>query len=144
MKKFTLSFFVIAVSVVYAFYQNAWDVTYIPTANPKTRPTSLPPIPVKPKGQYTDGTYDGTQADAYYGMVQVEIMVSSGKLTSVKFLQYPNDRSNSVRINNRAMPTLEREAIQTQNANVQIVSGATDTSLAFRQSLQNALNQAKL
>ncbi len=41
------------------------------------------------------------------------------------------------------MPMLQTEAIQAQSANVSGVSGATDTSAAFVQSLGSALAQAK-
>lgn len=91
---------------------------------------------------YKDGTYTGGVADAYYGNVQVQATVSGGKITTVKFLQYPNTHSTSVYINQQAMPYLQQEAIQAQSANVQIISGATFTSQAFQQSLQNALAQA--
>jgi len=60
----------------------------------------------------------------------------------VQFLQYPSDRNTSIRINSRAMPILKQEAISAQNANVNIVSGATDSSQAFQQSLASALSQA--
>jgi len=96
-----------------------------------------------PTVQYKDGTYTGSLADAYYGNVQVDATVSGGKITSVKFLQYPNTHSYSVDLNNQAMPYLQQEAIQAQNANVQVVSGATFTSQAFAQSLASALSQAK-
>jgi uncharacterized protein with FMN-binding domain len=104
------------------------------------------PAPVvvqKPQGQYVDGTYTGSVADAYYGNVQVQVKVSGGQMTDVAFLQYPNDRSNSRYINSQAMPILKTEAIQSQNAQVDTVSGASDTSQAFRESLASALSQAK-
>jgi len=41
------------------------------------------------------------------------------------------------------MPSLKQEAIQTQSAQVDIVSGATQTSQAFIQSLASALTKAK-
>jgi uncharacterized protein with FMN-binding domain len=41
------------------------------------------------------------------------------------------------------MPYLKQEAIAAQSANVNIISGATDSSYAFRQSLASALAQAK-
>ncbi len=91
---------------------------------------------------YRDGTYTGNSEDAYYGNVQVAVTVSSGKITNVKFLQYPNSHSTSVYINQQAMPYLQQETVQSQNANVQIISGATFTSQAFIQSLQTALNKA--
>ncbi len=94
-------------------------------------------------GPYQDGQYIGNVADAYYGNVQVEATIQSGQITDVKFLQYPSDRSTSRYINGQAMPYLIQEAIQAQNANVDIISGATDTSGAFRESLAYALAKAK-
>ena len=127
--------------------------TPTPTPKPVIKPTPAPapipkPIPVpvpipKPVGQYADGTYTGDPADAYYGTIQVQATVQNGKLTDVQFLQHPSDRNTSVRINNRAMPILRQEAISAQSANVNIVSGATDSSGAFQQSLASALSQAK-
>ncbi len=110
-----------------------------PTKTPKPAPAPAP----KPKGQYVDGTYTGSSADAYYGMVQVEAIVQGGKLTDVKFLQYPDTHSTSVYINQQAMPYLTQEAVAVQSANVNIISGATFTSEAFQQSLASALAQAK-
>jgi len=108
-------------------------------------PTSTPaPTPVSsPSGKYVDGTYTGDSEGAYYGTVQVEAVVQGGKLAAVNFLQYPSDRRTSQNINNRAMAVLKSEAIQAQSADVSIVSGATDTSTAFQQSLTTALAQAK-
>src|SRR5689334_21946128 len=57
-------------------------------------------------GQYTNGSYTGTEADAQWGLVQVKITIQNGKLTNVQFLEYPNHRDRSVEINNYAMPQL--------------------------------------
>ncbi|MDD2807137.1 MAG: FMN-binding protein [Patescibacteria group bacterium] len=94
------------------------------------------------QGKFKDGSYVGPAADAYYGYIQVKAIVSGGKLTDVQFLQYPNDRSTSQSINQQATPYLRSEAIAAQSANVNIISGATDTSMAFRESLASALAQA--
>jgi len=72
----------------------------------------------------------------------VSATISGGKISNVKFLQYPNTHSTSVMINQQAMPYLIQEAIQAQSSNVQIISGATYTSQAFQQSPQAALAQA--
>lgn len=112
-----------------------------PASAPAPKSSSTPKA--KPAGMYADGTYTGNQADAYYGTVQVRITVQNGRIATVSFLQYPNDRQTSQEINGQAMPILKSEAIQAQSANVDIVSGATDTSMAFQQSLANALAQAK-
>lgn len=96
------------------------------------------------KMMYKDGTYTGDSEDAFYGFVQVQAVIKGGKITDVVFLKYPNDRQNSVYINSQAMPYLKQEAIQAQNGNVNIITGATDTSQAFIQSLNTALAQAKI
>ena len=118
-----------------------------PTSAATTAPTATRPAPPAPtaiaRGQYKDGTYAGAVVDAFYGMVQVKAVVQNGKLANVQFVQYPNDRRTSVRINSIAMPYLTTEAIQAQSANVDIITGATLTSEAFAQSLQTALDTAR-
>jgi uncharacterized protein with FMN-binding domain len=93
---------------------------------------------------YKDGQYDGRIADAHYGNVQVRAIIQDGKLTDVQFLSYPNDRNQSIRINSYALPILKSEAIKVQSAKVDIVSGATNTSRAFVNSLSPALSQAQV
>lgn len=96
-----------------------------------------------PKPPFKDGTYTGSTFSAFYGNIQTQAIITGGKLTAVLFLQYPHDMTRSIAINTLAMPNLQTEAIQAQSANVNIVSGATDTSNAFIQSLSSALSQAK-
>lgn len=108
-------------------------------ANVATPPPTPTPVAT---GKYKNGTYTGSVADAFYGNVQVKVIISGGKISDVQFLQYPNDRGHSIELNQYATPILRTEAIQAQSANVDIVSGATDTSYAFQQSLQSALSQA--
>ena len=93
--------------------------------------------------QYKDGTYAGSVANAYYGNVQVSVLVSGGKITAVNFLQSPNENPNSIFVNQQADPYLKQEAIKSQSPNVSLVTGATYTSQAFIESLTHALNQAK-
>jgi len=103
---------------------------------------SLPPTAVSQSG-LKDGTFKGPEVDAYYGLVQVQAVIQSGKLANVQFLEYPTDRRTSQEINNIAVPYLQQEALQAQSAKVDIISGATLTSEAFMMSLQNALDTAK-
>ncbi len=110
---------------------------------PKDTPTQTPTPTPKPSSLYKDGSYTGIAADAFYGNIQVQAVIANGRITDVKFLQYPNDRDRSIEINSYADPILAQEAIQAQTANVDVVSGATDSSQAFIQSLQSALDQAK-
>ncbi len=172
MKKFLLSFSLIFVFSAYVLYsrQSAMpSVSYntspaptsiihtptvvsqtkTPAVSKSARPAAVvASTPVKvvqpaPKGKYVDGTYMGSMEDAYYGYVKVEAVIENGKLADVQFLDHPSERSTSVRINNYAMPNLKSEAISAQTANVNIVSSATYTSMAFRRSLAAALASAQ-
>ena len=76
--------------------------------------------------------------------MQVKVVIQNGKISAVQFVDYPHDRRRSVAINDQAMPWLQSEAMQAQSAQVDIISGATLTSQAFIESLQNALDRAKI
>ena len=69
--------------------------------------------------------------------------IANGKLADIMMLDYPQDRDTSIQINDSALPQLKQEAIQAQTAQVDGISGATDTSQAFVESLGDALAQAK-
>jgi uncharacterized protein with FMN-binding domain len=90
----------------------------------------------------TDGRFAGRREYAYYGYVKVEATVRNGRLTDVNVLEYPNDNGRSHYINNVALPYLVQEAVDAQSANVDLISGATFTSEAFRKSLAVAMRQA--
>ena len=116
--------------------------TPIATPAPIKKPapiTTPSPIVATNSGNYRNGTYTGSVVYNGYGNIQVNAIITGGKISDVQFLQYPNDRSNSIRINTRAMPLLKSEAITAQSASVDGVSGATLTSSAFRSSLAAAL-----
>lgn len=99
-------------------------------------------------------TFTGSAAQAdRWGYVQVTITVRkttttiSGKRKVTRRMTgltatYPNHTSRSVVINQQAIPILRSEALQAQSANIQLVSGATDASAAFVQSLQSAILKA--
>jgi uncharacterized protein with FMN-binding domain len=65
------------------------------------------------------------------------------KITAVSVPTYPNHTDRSIYINQTALPILKSEALRAQSANINMVSGATDTSDAFAQSLQAAILKAK-
>ena len=139
-KKIILSAFVIGAFSVYVIYERATMPGASASAGQggagQTTNSAL-------SGTVKDGTFTGSEVDAYYGLVKVKTTILGGKMTDVQFLEYPSDRRTSVRINSFAVPNLQQEAIQAQTANVDIISGATLTSEAFRVSLQAALDAAK-
>ena len=65
------------------------------------------------------------------------------RITAVSVPTYPDHTDRSVFINQNALPTLKAEALRAQSANINMVSGATDTSDGFAQSLQAAILKAK-
>lgn len=119
--------------------------TVPPSGNPPTGSTttaSTTTTPTASAGKYKDGTYTGSVADAFYGNLQVSATIKGGAITDVTFLQAPSGGNSSV-VSAMAEPALKQEAIATQSANVNVVSGATQDSEAFNQSLAVALAQAK-
>jgi uncharacterized protein with FMN-binding domain len=114
-----------------------------PTPTPTVAPAPTATPTPKPQGQYKDGSYTGSVQDAFYGSIQVQAVISQGKITNVVFLQFPNDNRTSQYINSQADSMLTQEAIQAQSAQVNIISGASASSQAFQASLADALSQAK-
>jgi uncharacterized protein with FMN-binding domain len=100
----------------------------------------------------------GTQGDAgRWGYVQITLTVKkttttvgakktvTRKITNVSVPVYPNHTDRSVFINQHALPMLVQEELTAQFAidKINVISGATDTSYGFGQSLQAALLAAK-
>lgn len=92
----------------------------------------------------TGTTFAGTAVPTRFGNVQVQITVVDKKITAATVLQIPNRERKDVQINNRAVPILNAEAVQAQSADIDMVSGATVTSVAYIQSLQAAIDKAHL
>jgi uncharacterized protein with FMN-binding domain len=102
-------------------------------------------------------TVSGTQVQAdRWGVLQVALVVKkttttvgtkktvTRKITSVTVPMYPNHTDRSSFINQQALPVLVQEALTAQfTGSIDMVSGATDTSYAFAQSLQAAVLAAK-
>lgn len=139
MRKY-LQITVVLVTVLIAFYIKETKI------NLQSKPTvlSTPPSPTQTvqRGKFRDGIYIGSVEDAIYGDLQVQVTVSGGKLTDVTELMFPNDNHTSIAINRKALEILRQEAIERQSAEVDIVTGASDSTPAFARSLSTALQQA--
>ena len=145
-KQIIVGVVVVAVIVAYAVYSrtsspsSSYSVeptqssaSSTPAAGAGTSATTTPvaTAPADSSAQYKDGTYTGTPADAVFGTMQVAAVISGGKLTDVQFIQYPNTGSHTIQVNANSNPILRSEAIASQSANVDIVSGATQSSEGF-------------
>ena len=91
-----------------------------------------------------NGTFTGSPESNPFGDVQVQAVVSGGKLTNVLVLQVPDRGGYEDQIVQVAVPELKTEALSAQSANIDVVSGATYTSQGYAESLQSALDQAGL
>ncbi|SRR5258708_35588923 len=109
--------------------------------------TNIPAASSSPStsANYKDGSYTGNVSSAsMYGDVQVKAIISGGKITDIQFLQLPDAPGHTTEVSTVSSPILKQEAIQAQSAHVNLVSGATQTSQGFIDSLQSALDQAKI
>ena len=95
----------------------------------------------KPKSGLKDGVFKGNAAANPYGKIQVSIKVEGGKITNAA-ATYPT-ANDSATINPPAIAALKEATLQSQNADVAAVSGATYTSESYVKSLQAALDAAK-
>lgn len=104
------------------------------TTEPPTT-TSEPPV--------VDTVVTGPAVGTRFGDFQVEIVIEGGVLIDIATLQEPADR-RSMRINQTALPRYEEAAIESQSADIDVISGATVTWQAYTESLQAALDAVDL
>ncbi|HEY1162610.1 MAG TPA: FMN-binding protein [Candidatus Dormibacteraeota bacterium] len=108
-------------------------------SSPEATPPGSPSPATSPSGTFT-----GRDFPNRFGDVQVQVIISHGRITEVKALQLPYDRARSAYISQVAGPMLRTEALQAQSARIDIISGATYTSDSYAQSLETALQQAQM
>ena len=110
---------------------------------PVSTVASIPPTATPPpngasaaQAQLKDGTYGG-QGTSRRGDVWVSVQVQGGRIANVSItrstLQYPL----------RDIASLPAEVVQRQSAQVDIVSRATYSSMAFRGAVAQALDSAR-
>jgi len=111
---------------------------------------------VKKKVVVATKSFTGVAAQAdRWGPLQVTIVVKktsttigtkktvARKITNVTVPVSPNHTDRSIYINQQALPYLIQETLKAQSSRIYIVSGATNSSDAFAQSLQAAIVNAK-
>ncbi len=115
--------------------------TPTPTTAPLPRTTLPPariatptatPAPAGASGTYRDGSYTGL-GRSRHGNIEVTVVVQGGKIASAKVSQCLTRYPCSM------ISALPGEVVAQQSANVDFVSGATDSSTAFRDAVTNAL-----
>jgi uncharacterized protein with FMN-binding domain len=105
-----------------------------PTATPTPAPTNRP----------ANGSFTGALISTRYGDVRVRVVITSGRVTDVVAVTMPSDRARSAEITQYVTPVLRSEVIQAQSARIDVISGATYTSEAYAESVNDALRQDHL
>ncbi|WP_430496854.1 FMN-binding protein [Micromonospora trifolii] len=94
--------------------------------------------------QSTTRRVTGNGFENEYGYVQVQIVVSGSRIVEAVALSLPSGGESDIHsgdVRNR-YDGGGGEVVQKQNANLNTVSGATETSNSYKQSLRSAIEQA--
>jgi uncharacterized protein with FMN-binding domain len=98
--------------------------------------TGAPPTTTtKPPATAAAKTVNGKLVKTVHGDVQVQVTFAGAKIAAVKMLKQPNTGPTK-----SAVPVLIQETLQAGTADVDSVSGATQTSEGYVQSLQSAID----
>ncbi|MEU8423089.1 FMN-binding protein [Micromonospora sp. NPDC048835] len=117
------------------------------TARPSgTRTTKAPSAPrtTTKAPQSTTRRVTGSGFENEYGYVQVQIVVTGNKIVEAVALSLPSGGESDIHsgdVRNR-YDGGGGEVVRKQNANLDTVSGATETSNSYKQSLRSAIEQA--
>ena len=110
------------------------------TPTPSKAAATSAPAPSKAAATAVSGQFTGDAIDVGYGIVQVKITVSNGKITEAEVVQAPSGRNQ--RWTDFAIPNLRSQTLSAQSAAINGVSGASYTSYGWYKSLITALQKA--
>ena len=110
------------------------------TPAPSKAAASSAPAPSKAAATAVSGQFTGDPIDVGYGIMQVKITVSNGKITEADVVQAPSGRNQ--RWTDFAIPNLRSQTLSAQSAAINGVSGASYTSYGWYKSLITALQKA--
>jgi len=119
----------------------------IPQASPTPESTASPgpsatPVPTAtPEPTAATLTATGGAYEFPWGVVQVVVTVEGDQIVDVKAVQLPDGDRRSASISQQVEPMLRESALAADSADIDVISGATYTSLAYAYSLQSALDQ---
>lgn len=94
-------------------------------------PQPVPPLPIDTTGT---SNFTGDSYQTPWGSAVASIVVKSGKVVAVEMPSVPPSPPSEY-----AVPYLIDQALKSGSANIQGVSGATYTSIAFKSSLESAI-----
>ncbi|GIF68278.1 hypothetical protein Ais01nite_63130 [Asanoa ishikariensis] len=111
------------------------------TAKPKPgkNNTAAAPPPAAPKSNKVVGP----RVENPYGAVQVVLELDGNRIVNVRTLEMPDQEARSDQLSAQVESQLGDEAVREQGADLDTVSGATETSEAYKESLRKAIDRMK-
>ena len=111
--------------------------------NSTTNSNSNQSSSAQPSTQKSD-TFTGSALirDGAFGNMKLTVTISNGKITGIDYSSTKVNDNRSYQINSAALPRLVSAALSAQSANVSNISGASYTTMAFREAMQAALTKA--
>jgi uncharacterized protein with FMN-binding domain len=98
-------------------------------------PASTAPTESTPDSANATVTTQGSAESSNYGTVQVEVTFTGARMVAVTLLQAPDDGRALT-----ALPRLQQEAMKAQSADIDTITGATETSESYKTSLRAAID----
>ncbi|MDF2520086.1 MAG: hypothetical protein K0R84_714 [Clostridia bacterium] len=89
-------------------------------------------------GKYTDGVYTGS-GEGKNGPLKVEVAVEKGKIKTITVLEH----SETPGLSDPILEKIPQDIIKKQSTEVSVVSGATVTSNAIIQAVNDAIKTAQ-
>lgn len=89
------------------------------------------------KNNWNDGQYDGT-AEGMHGDVSVSIKIEDGKITDINV----TSQNETAGVGDVAIEKIPQEIIDSQSTDVEVVSGASESSKAIVAAVEDALQKA--
>lgn len=127
-----------SVSASPAVMEGATAAKSLQSADAPDEPVTQDVVQTVAAGLYRDGSYTGT-ANGFRGPMTVAVEVQNGKIASVQVTDHRDDRKWF----NRAYTTIVERILQAQSTNVDVVSGATYSSLGIIRGAADALSSAQ-
>ncbi|MBV1757664.1 MAG: FMN-binding protein [Dethiosulfatibacter sp.] len=100
-------------------------------------PTQPTTTETEAPGLYTPGTYTG-EAQGYGGVLRVEVELDKDSIVSVEVTEH----SESAGVSDEAIITIPEKIIETQSLAVDVVAGASFSSQAILEAVENAMIDA--
>lgn len=139
LQKFLVFFFTATsvVLVIVGITRSKSGALSVTPVSPEQKPATTLPETSTPNLAKQSTTFTGKTYQTPWGNVVASISVTNGKITGVTMPQVPNSPPSQY-----AEPYIIQQALKTGSANIQGVSGATYTSIAFKSSLEDAIVRA--